>query len=135
MQMILRHGTRSGSTSRGDILSARSVELMSANQVGNVRAGILKSVNNGVSDDVDVHPGHVDKYTFGFLMNPDAVDGGRSAGSLVWAGIFNTFYWIDPTRNLCGVIMMQFLPFADAKALAVYAAFERGAYQLVSATR
>jgi hypothetical protein len=28
---------------------------------------------------------------------------------------------------------MQYLPFADVKALAVYDAFERGAYQLVSA--
>jgi methyl acetate hydrolase len=33
------------------------------------------------------------------------------------------------------VIMMQYLPFADAKALAVYDTFERGAYQLVSAER
>ena len=29
--------------------------------------------------------------------------------------------------------LMQYLPFADVKALAVYDAFERGAYQLVSA--
>jgi hypothetical protein len=28
--------------------------------------------------------------------------------------------------------MMQYLPFADAKALAVYDAFERGTYQLVA---
>jgi hypothetical protein len=34
-----------------------------------------------------------------------------------------------------GVILMQYLPFADDKALATYDAFERGAYQLVSAER
>jgi methyl acetate hydrolase len=28
------------------------------------------------------------------------------------------------------VILMQFLPFADSKALAVYDGFERGVYQL-----
>jgi hypothetical protein len=33
------------------------------------------------------------------------------------------------------MIMMQYLPFADAKALATYDAFERGTYQLVSADR
>jgi methyl acetate hydrolase len=30
---------------------------------------------------------------------------------------------------------MQYLPFADAKALAVYDTFERGAYRLVEAER
>jgi methyl acetate hydrolase len=50
-------------------------------------------------------------------------------------GINNTFFWIDPARGIAGVIMMQYLPFADAKALAVYDTFERGAYQLVNAER
>jgi hypothetical protein len=37
--------------------------------------------------------------------------------------------WIDPARGIGGVIMMQYLPFADARALAVYDSFERGAYR------
>ena len=62
--------------------------------------------------------------------------GARQApGSLSWGGINNTFFWIDPARRIAGVIMMQYLPFADAKALAVYDAFERGAYRLVNAER
>jgi hypothetical protein len=52
-----------------------------------------------------------------------------------WGGINNTYFWIDPSRGIAGVILMQYLPFADVKALAVYDAFERGAYQLVSAER
>jgi CubicO group peptidase (beta-lactamase class C family) len=63
------------------------------------------------------------------------VPGKRSPGSLSWGGINNTFFWIDPARGIAGVIMMQYLPFADAKALATYDAFERGAYQLVHAER
>jgi CubicO group peptidase (beta-lactamase class C family) len=51
------------------------------------------------------------------------VPGKRSPGSLSWGGINNTFFWIDPTRGIAGVIMMQYLPFADAKALAVYDTF------------
>ena len=50
---------------------------------------------------------------------------------LSWGGINNTYFWIDPSRGIAGTIMMQYLPFADAKALAAYDAFERGAYQLV----
>ena len=61
--------------------------------------------------------------------------GKRSPGSLSWGGINNTFFWIDPARGIGGVIMMQYLPFADAKALAVYDAFERAVYQTVESAR
>jgi methyl acetate hydrolase len=76
-----------------------------------------------------------DKWGLGFLITVDQVPGKRSPGSLSWGGINNTYLWIDPSRGIADVILMQYLPFADAKALAVYDAFERGAYQLVSATR
>jgi hypothetical protein len=42
----------------------------------------------------------------------------------------NTFFWLDPNRGIAGVIMMQFLPFADEKALRVYDTFERRVYEL-----
>ena len=68
----------------------------------------------------------------GFLITTNQVPGKRSPGSLSWGGINNTFFWIDPSRGIGGVIMMQYLPFADARALVTYDAFERGAYQLVA---
>ena len=52
------------------------------------------------------------------MINIDPVADGRSAGSLTWAGLFNTYYWIDPAMRIAGVIMMQILPFADRQALA-----------------
>jgi CubicO group peptidase (beta-lactamase class C family) len=56
------------------------------------------------------------------------VEGGRSAGSLAWAGINNTFFWIDPPRKTCAVIMMQFLPFSDDAAISTVENFERAVY-------
>ena len=56
--------------------------------------------------------------------------GRRSAGSLSWGGLNNTYFWVDPARGVAGVILMQYLPFADSKALAVYDAFERAVYEL-----
>ena len=53
---------------------------------------------------------------------------GRSAGSLAWAGLANTYYWIDPVRNVTGVILMQVLPFADRACLQVFSDFERAIY-------
>ena len=65
----------------------------------------------------------------------DAVRGKRSAGSLSWGGINNTYFWVDRPSRVSGVIMMQFLPFADRKALALYDAFERAVYQLANSMR
>jgi CubicO group peptidase (beta-lactamase class C family) len=61
------------------------------------------------------------------------VSGKRSAGSLSWGGISNTYFWVDRSRGVAGVILMQFLPFADPQALAVYDGFERGVYRLADA--
>jgi methyl acetate hydrolase len=127
-QMILRHGTLEGSSSAGQILSGRTVEAMSTNQSGNNRAGILKTTNPAISSDMDLHPGSSDRYSVGFLLNPEPYAGGRSAGSLAWAGIANTFYWIDPARDRCAVIMMQFLPFVDKAAVSLLQDFERAVY-------
>src|SRR5262249_31552583 len=79
MQMILRKG-RSGGNVR--ILEPKTVELMSSNQTGNIAAGRLKTYRPDRSADVDFHPGFADRYTYGFLLNPVAYEGGRSAGSL-----------------------------------------------------
>ena len=125
MQMILRYG-RSGV--REEILTAKSVEQMSINQIGGLSAGKLKTFMPNLSSDVDVHPGFIDKWGLGFLINTTAYPGGRSAGSLAWAGVYNTFYWIDQPRGLCAVIMMQFLPFVDKEAVGLLGDFERAAY-------
>jgi CubicO group peptidase (beta-lactamase class C family) len=57
----------------------------------------------------------------------------RSAGSLTWAGIFNTHYWIDPARQVVGVIMTQTLPFGDPRSMQVYGRFERAVYDALKA--
>jgi CubicO group peptidase (beta-lactamase class C family) len=47
---------------------------------------------------------------------------------MTWAGIFNTYYWIDPQKRVAGVILTQILPFADNRAVRLYGEFERGVY-------
>jgi methyl acetate hydrolase len=125
MQMILRRGRGANGTR---VLQAKTVEMMASNQIGNLAAGRLKSQRPEISADVDFHPGAVDKFGFGFLINTTAYQGGRSAGSLAWAGVANTFYWIDPKRSLCAAIMMQFLPFVDRQAMGLLGDFERAVY-------
>jgi methyl acetate hydrolase len=124
MQMILNHG-RAG---KDRILEPKTVDMMAANQIGELGAGRLKSFLPQRSADMDLHPGAVDKWGLGFLINTKAYDNGRSAGSLAWAGIDNTFYWIDPKRGICATIMMQFLPFVDKEAVGLLGEFERSVY-------
>jgi CubicO group peptidase (beta-lactamase class C family) len=130
-RMVLNGGELAGAR----IVSADSVAQMSRNQIGAVGVPALKSALADRSDDFSFIADGRDKWGLGFLITTDAVPGKRSAGSLSWGGINNTYYWIDPTRDLTGVIMMQFLPFADHKALAAYDTFERGIYRLADASR
>lgn len=123
-QMILGKGSLGGVR----ILSPESVAQMSRNQIGALSAGKMLSFDHGDSADVDVHPGVEDKWGFGFLINPVAYEGGRSAGSLAWAGSKNTFYWIDPQKNLAAVMLMQFGPFVDPAAVGMLGDFERAVY-------
>jgi methyl acetate hydrolase len=124
-----------GELDGGRILSASTVAIMGQNHIGAVGVPAQKTALPERSDDFSFIADGRDKWGLGFLVTADAVPGKRSAGSLSWGGINNTYYWLDPTRGITGVILMQFLPFADRKALALYDAFERGVYQLADASR
>ena len=67
------------------------------------------------------------------MITTESVPEGRSAGSLTWAGIYNTYYWIDPKKRIAAVFMTRVLPFADQRVLHVYRRFERGIYAAVKA--
>jgi methyl acetate hydrolase len=125
MQMILRRGQ---GPKNEQILQAKTVDMMATNQIGSLSAGKLKTARPEISSDVDFHPGIRDGWGLGFLINSKRYDGARSAGSLAWAGIWNTYFWIDPRKGVAGVIMMQFLPFADKDGVAVLGDFERAVY-------
>lgn len=125
MQMILRRGKGPDGTV---ILQPKTVDMMATNQIGDIGAGKLKTARPDISEDVDFHPGVKDGWGFGFLINSKGYDGGRSAGSLAWAGAMNTYFWIDPHKGSAAVIMMQLLPFADKDAVAVLRDFEHSVY-------
>jgi methyl acetate hydrolase len=125
--LTLQQALLNGGSLRGtSILRPETVALMSKNQIGNLEAGILKTTNPALSNDVDFFPGVHLRWGLGHMINVDSVPDGRKAGSLTWAGLYNTYYWIDPTMRIAGVIMMQILPFADRQALKAYRQFERG---------
>jgi len=110
------------------ILQSETVDQMSRNQIGDLMLVELRSQIPQLAKDPIRIPGSLDKFGLGFGINTKPVEGGRSRGSLAWAGIFNTFFWIDPPRKTCAVIMMQILPFSDDAAYSVVEHFERAVY-------
>jgi CubicO group peptidase (beta-lactamase class C family) len=93
----------------------------------------LKSEAPAVSNDVDFFPGAPIRWGLGYMLNVDAGPNGRSAGTVSWGGLFNTYYWLDPVKRVTGLIMTQILPFADAKAVKLYGQFERSVYDALKA--
>ncbi len=123
-QMILNKGTGNGN----QVLKPETVALMGENHIGELNMTRMASSVAFATNDVDLYPGMLKKWGLSFLINTAKTPEGRSPGSLAWAGLANTYYWIDPSRDISGVILMQVLPFADAKCLEAFAGFERGVY-------
>jgi CubicO group peptidase (beta-lactamase class C family) len=110
------------------ILKPETVALMGQNHIGALNVQPMLSQNKEASYDVDLFPGMAVKWGLSFLINTQDVPDRRSAGSLAWAGLRNTYYWIDPVKRVGGVFMTQVLPFADPTVLKSFADFEREVY-------
>lgn len=123
-QMILNKGKGNGN----QLLKPETVALMGQNNIGGIEVGKLLTALPAYTNDVDLFPGMVKKWGLSFLINTAKTPEGRSPNSLFWAGLANTYFWIDPARNVSGVILMQLLPFADRLCLEAFAGFERGIY-------
>ena len=102
---------------------------MGKNAMGDTRVVMLKTTNPARSADAEFFPGLPKSWGLTFMINEQRAPTGRSAGSLAWAGLFNTFFWIDPSRDMGGVFMAQVLPFVDPKTLQAFYDFETAAYQ------
>jgi CubicO group peptidase (beta-lactamase class C family) len=124
IRMLLQGGALDGVR----ILRPDTVALMGQNQIGKIEAGVLKTTTPALSNDVDFFPGISLKWGLGHMINMQPIPNGRSAGSMTWGGLLNTYYWIDPGRRIAAVFMTQVLPFADKRALQIYRQFERGVY-------
>ena len=124
LRMLLRGGTLDGAR----ILERETVADMARNHIGALEVQPMRSVVPASSYDHELFPGMPKKWGLGFLINTEAGPDGRRSGSLAWAGLVNTYFWLDPSAGVAGVLLTQSMPFSDPKALALLAALERGVY-------
>jgi methyl acetate hydrolase len=129
LQTLMNQGRFRG----GQLLQPKTVALMNQNQIGDIAAGILKTTAPSRSNDVDFFPGIPCRWGLAYMINTQPGPNGRSAGSLTWAGIFNTYYWLDPQKRVAGVFLTQVLPFADGPAVQIYGDFEKAVYGALAA--
>jgi CubicO group peptidase (beta-lactamase class C family) len=124
-RMILGGGTLNGA----QVLKRETVDLMSQNHIAPLDIPYIKTAAPGLSNDVDLFPGMRKGWGLSFLINTQDTPTGRSAGSLAWAGLANTYFWIDRTKRVAGVFLSQLLPFYDRTAIDLFGKFETEVYR------
>jgi CubicO group peptidase (beta-lactamase class C family) len=126
VRMLLGAGELAGTR----LLGAETVREMSRNQIGELQVEPLRTAIPTSSNDADFFPGMRQQWGLGFLLNTGESPTGRGPYSLAWGGLANTYFWVDPSRKVAGVIMTQVLPFADHGVMDLYSRFERGVYSM-----
>ena len=126
-QMIMNDGSAGGAR----VLKPETVALMAQNHIGALEIGAFKTAIPPLSNDLELFPGMSKKWGLSFLINTQQAPTGRSAGSLAWAGLANTYFWIDRTRRVAGVFLSQVLPFYDNTAIDLFSKFETEVYRAI----
>ena len=125
IRMILNRGRANGE----QLLAPETVDMMSRNQMGECRVCELKTAIPPFSNDAEFFPGMPKTWGLSFMINTEQAPTGRSAGSLGWAGLANSFFWIDHAKGIGGAYLTQVLPFIDEKSFPLYLAFEQAVYE------
>jgi methyl acetate hydrolase len=126
VRMLLNDGTLGSAT----ILTPASVKMMGQNQIGSIFVDLQPDADKQRTKPFPLGAGK-DKFGLGFQIasSDPAMAKFRSAGSLSWAGIFNTEFWVDPVKHVGAVQMMQLLPFYDDGAIRTLRGFEELVYK------
>ncbi len=126
VRMLLNEGTLDGTR----ILSAKAVQMMSEMPAAGPLMQTQPDANAERTRPFPIGAGK-DKFGLGFQIT--AADPQyakfRSPGSLSWGGINNTHFWIDPKRQIAGIVLMQVLPFYDDACMGVLRDIEALVYR------
>ncbi|MGB7303642.1 MAG: serine hydrolase domain-containing protein [Burkholderiaceae bacterium] len=128
IRMILNDGELDGVR----ILKSETVQSMSQNHIGNLRVKELTTVAPQFSNNAEFFPGTPKSWGLTFQIDETAQATGRPAGTLMWAGLANSFFWIDRKNGIGGAYLSQILPFGDKKSLDLFLAIEKATYDAIA---
>lgn len=112
----------------GALLGPEMFAELTLAQTGDIKVVPMLSTVPASSNDVALYPEMALRWSLGFMVNEEQTAEGRGAGGLAWAGLCNTYYWLDLARGVCGVFFAQLLPFADPATLVAFRAYEAAVY-------
>ena len=124
IRMILNDGDGPN----GRVLKAETVNAMAQSGLGELKTSPWKSSIPPLANSGDFFPGLSKSWSYTFQVNNEPTPTGRPAGQLAWAGLANTFYWIDRVTGIGGMWGTQILPFQDAVSYPGFMEFERAVY-------
>lgn len=123
LRMLLNGGQLAGER----VLRPETVALLGMNHAGSNRVTKLKAAIP-LTNDAEFFPGIAKSWSLAFQINDAPAPTGRPAGGLMWAGLANSYYWLDQATGLAGVYVTQIFPFADHGSLPLYYDFESTVY-------
>lgn len=127
---FIRMFLNDGAGPNGRVLKAGTVEQMSKNGLpGSMTSGGWKTTIASLSNDGEFDPGITKTWAYTFQRNEEDTATGRPAGSLMWAGLGNLFYWIDRKNGIGGFWGSQILPFQDVASYPGFVDFEAAVYR------
>ncbi len=127
---FIRMLLNNGAGPNGRVLKAETVEAMFKNGLpagmnsGGWTTSIPSLSNNGEFD-----PGVKKTWSWTFQRNEEPTASGRPAGSAMWAGLGNLYYWVDRQNGIGGFWGSQILPFQDAVSYPGFVDFEGAVYR------
>jgi methyl acetate hydrolase len=125
---FIRSMLRGGELDGARVLNEETVELAFSDQLDGVPLPDgMKSAEPSLVNDVPALP-FPQGWGLGFHLTLVDLPDLRREGSGDWAGIFNTYYWIDRATGIGAVLMTQVLPFFDARIVEVLLGFEAATY-------
>jgi hypothetical protein len=101
---------------------------MFANNIGDIQLAALGTVMPEVSNTADMSFGNPATFGLGLLLHSEGIEGGRKAYSGSWAGLFNSYYWVDRESKTYGIFGTQILPFFDAASVDTLLKLEQAVY-------
>ena len=126
---FIRMWLNDGAGSRGRVLKKETVEAAVRNGLqAHQSVVMLPGVIAALSNDAEFFPGLKKSWSYTFMVNDEDAPTGRPAGAIGWAGLANTFFWIDRKNGFGGYWATQILPFGDPVSFGGYLEFETAAY-------
>jgi methyl acetate hydrolase len=126
---FIRMWLNDGAGPHGRVLKKETVEAAVRNGLqSHQKVVMLPGVIPTLSNDAEFFPGLKKSWAYTFMVNDEDAPTGRPAGAIGWAGLANTFYWIDRKNRFGGYWATQILPFGDATSFTGYLDFESAAY-------